>query len=73
VTLGRLFRDGDPPVLIGSAVRAQALLGWRPERSALETQIADAWNWMMKDRQGVFQLETQPFARRFAGAGVARI
>jgi UDP-arabinose 4-epimerase len=44
-------RDGDPPVLIGSAVRAQALLGWRPARSALETQIADAWNWMMKGRQ----------------------
>ena len=42
-------RDGDPPVLIGLAERAQALLGWRPARSALESQIADAWNWMMKD------------------------
>ena len=44
-------RDGDPPVLIGSALRAQALLGWRPAHSTLETQIADAWNWMMKGRQ----------------------
>src|SRR5664280_2592047 len=44
-------RDGDPPVLIGAAGRAETLLGWRPARSALETQIADAWNWMMKGRQ----------------------
>jgi len=44
-------RDGDPPVLIGTAARAHELLGWRPARSALETQIADAWNWMMKDRR----------------------
>jgi len=44
-------REGDPPVLIGSAVHAETLLGWRPTRSALETQIADAWNWMMKGRQ----------------------
>lgn len=44
-------REGDPPVLIGSAVRAQALLGWQPACSALETQIADAWNWTMKGRQ----------------------
>jgi UDP-arabinose 4-epimerase len=44
-------RDGDPPILIGSAMRAQSLLGWRPTRSALEIQIADAWNWMIKGRQ----------------------
>jgi UDP-glucose-4-epimerase GalE len=44
-------RDGDPPILIGSAKRAQSLLGWRPTRSELEIQIADAWNWMMKGRQ----------------------
>ena len=44
-------RDGDPPVLIGLAERAQTLLGWRPTRSALETQLADAWNWLMKDRK----------------------
>jgi UDP-glucose-4-epimerase GalE len=38
-------RPGDPPVLVGSAERAQGLLGWTPKRAALETQIADAWNW----------------------------
>jgi UDP-arabinose 4-epimerase len=38
-------RPGDPPTLIGSAERARAVLGWKPERSELETQISDAWNW----------------------------
>jgi UDP-glucose 4-epimerase len=39
-------RPGDAPVLIGDARRAHGLLGWKPERSSLETQIADAWKWM---------------------------
>jgi UDP-glucose-4-epimerase GalE len=39
-------RLGDPPVLIGDASRAHALLGWKPTRSSLEMQIADAWRWM---------------------------
>jgi UDP-arabinose 4-epimerase len=39
-------RPGDPPVLIGDARRAHAVLGWTPTRSELQTQIADAWTWM---------------------------
>jgi UDP-glucose-4-epimerase GalE len=39
-------RPGDPPVLIGDASRAHALLGWKPTRSDLDIQIADAWKWM---------------------------
>jgi UDP-arabinose 4-epimerase len=39
-------RPGHPPVLIGNASRAHALLGWKPTRSNLEMQIADAWRWM---------------------------
>jgi UDP-glucose-4-epimerase GalE len=39
-------RRGDPPILVGDANRAHALLGWQPMRSSLETQIADAWRWM---------------------------
>jgi UDP-glucose 4-epimerase len=39
-------RPGDPPVLIGDASRAPALLGWRPARSDLTMQIEDAWKWM---------------------------
>jgi UDP-glucose-4-epimerase GalE len=41
-------RAGDPPALIGSSDRAREVLGWKPVRSALEIQIADAWNWMQK-------------------------
>jgi UDP-arabinose 4-epimerase len=41
-------RVGDPAVLVGSFVKAQTLLGWWPERSDLELQISDAWNWMKK-------------------------
>jgi UDP-arabinose 4-epimerase len=39
-------RPGDPPILIGSSERARNVLGWEPKRSALETQMADAWRWM---------------------------
>jgi UDP-glucose 4-epimerase len=38
-------RPGDPAVLIGAADRAHTLLGWKPARSDLGLQIADAWNW----------------------------
>jgi len=41
-------RPGDPPVLIGSADRAHAVLGWAPQRPALTTQMADAWKWMRR-------------------------
>ncbi len=36
-TVGR--RPGDPPILIGDARTAHALLGWEPIRSELEIQI----------------------------------
>lgn len=38
-------RPGDPAVLIGSSERAQKTLGWKPERSSLDVQIKNAWNW----------------------------
>ena len=41
-------RPGDPPILIGDASRARDVLGWRPARSDLREQIADAWCWMSK-------------------------
>ena len=43
-------RPGDPPSLVGSAARAHALLDWTPKRSALDLQIADAWNWIQKNK-----------------------
>ena len=41
-------RPGDPARLVADASAAQRLLGWRPERAALETQVADAWRWHQK-------------------------
>jgi UDP-arabinose 4-epimerase len=41
-------RPGDPPILIGSAKRAQELLGWRAERFHLAVQIGDAWEWVRR-------------------------
>ncbi|WP_341704390.1 UDP-glucose 4-epimerase GalE [Ferrovibrio sp.] len=41
-------RAGDPPVLVADAAQSRAVLGWQPQRAALETQIGDAWAWLRK-------------------------
>jgi UDP-glucose-4-epimerase GalE len=38
-------RAGDPPVLVADASHAGTILGWKPQRSGLETIIQDAWKW----------------------------
>ncbi|MFO8237433.1 MAG: UDP-glucose 4-epimerase GalE [Prochlorococcaceae cyanobacterium] len=38
-------RPGDPAELVADAARAHAELGWQPQRSDLETILADAWTW----------------------------
>jgi len=38
-------RPGDPALLVADSRLAQSRLGWRPNRSDLETLIADAWRW----------------------------
>ncbi|MCT4781633.1 MULTISPECIES: UDP-glucose 4-epimerase GalE [Exiguobacterium] len=38
-------RPGDPAMLIASPDKAKRVLGWKPERSTIETILADAWNW----------------------------
>ncbi len=45
-------RAGDPAVLVASSERARRELGWRPERSNLETIIASAWSWHMRHPEG---------------------
>jgi UDP-arabinose 4-epimerase len=40
-------RAGDPPVLIGDATQARAVLGWVPHRSSIDGQISDAWRWRL--------------------------
>mmetsp|Transcript_17998 Transcript_17998/g.27412 ORF Transcript_17998/g.27412 Transcript_17998/m.27412 type:complete len:276 (-) Transcript_17998:11216-12043(-) len=38
-------RPGDCTKLVSGSTRAEAELGWKPDRSTLETMIADAWRW----------------------------
>lgn len=41
-------REGDPPMLVGSAEKARNLLGWHPKYPGLEDIIAHAWKWHQK-------------------------
>ncbi|MFF3768013.1 UDP-glucose 4-epimerase GalE [Streptomyces sp. NPDC001922] len=41
-------RGGDPAVLVASADRARALLGWQPGRADLAGIVADAWTFAQK-------------------------
>ncbi len=43
-------REGDPPVLIANAQKAQTELGWVPARSDLRIIISDAWSWEQRGR-----------------------
>ncbi len=45
-------RPGDPAILYASAERIRRDLGWVPQRPALETIAADAWNWHAKHPRG---------------------
>lgn len=36
-------RAGDPAVLVAASAKASAELGWRPERTDLDTIVGDAW------------------------------
>lgn len=38
-------RPGDPAVLVASALKAKAELGWKPRYNSLEKIIETAWNW----------------------------
>jgi len=38
-------RPGDPSRLVADIAKAKAALGWAPQRSDLETLLADAWSW----------------------------
>lgn len=45
-------RAGDPPRLVADARNAIEQLGWRPQRSSLDVQITDAWNWFLRAKPG---------------------
>ncbi len=45
-------RAGDPAKLIASYDKAKKELGWKPERSDVDTIISDAWVWHSKHPKG---------------------
>jgi UDP-glucose 4-epimerase len=47
-----LRRPGDPPVLVASAERAKAVLGWMARRPDLEEMVGSAWAWRRRHPDG---------------------
>lgn len=45
-------REGDPPVLVASAQRVGAVLGWRPARPDLAEMVRSAWAWQERHPGG---------------------
>jgi len=45
-------RPGDPPVLVASAAKACAALGWRPRYTNLTDLVETAWHWHRAHPQG---------------------
>lgn len=50
VATEELKRPGDPPVLIGSSVKARSILKWNPEYQDLDFIVKTAWNWYIKSQ-----------------------
>jgi len=50
-------RSGDPPTLVADPARAQAVLGWKAERS-LKDMVSTAWNWMHTGRERLLKTVT---------------
>jgi UDP-glucose 4-epimerase len=46
-------RAGDPPCLVSGGTRALDLLGWKPQRGALEDILRDAWRFHSTHPQGM--------------------
>jgi UDP-glucose 4-epimerase len=44
-------REGDPPMLIAEARKAETTLGWKPQCN-LEAMISSAWAWMQRHPNG---------------------
>ena len=45
-------RDGDPPVLIGSADRLRSELGWSPRYPEIRQIVQTAWDWHRRHPEG---------------------
>ncbi|MCR9077672.1 MAG: UDP-glucose 4-epimerase GalE [Hyphomonadaceae bacterium] len=44
-------RPGDPPILVASADKAKAVLGWEPKISDLNTILTTAWAWFQREAE----------------------
>jgi len=44
-------RPGDPAMLVGSAEKARAALGWNPRHTTLDEIIGSAWKWLSKQQR----------------------
>jgi UDP-glucose 4-epimerase len=53
-------RAGDPAVLIASSERARSVLGWVPQRPALETIVEDAWEHLQVHGETDLTLRSPP-------------
>jgi UDP-glucose 4-epimerase len=45
-------RPGDPPELVADSRQAQAVLGWRPDHTDVESIVTTAWKWHSSHPQG---------------------
>jgi UDP-glucose 4-epimerase len=45
-------RPGDPAILVASAEKAKAELGWEPQRGSLTAIVSDAWHWHLEHPDG---------------------
>ena len=45
-------REGDPPILVASSLRAGEVLGWRPRRPSLDEIIGSAIEWRRRNPKG---------------------
>jgi UDP-glucose-4-epimerase GalE len=45
-TMVKARREGDPPVMVANARKAQKILGWQPDYPDLKSCIVSAWKWM---------------------------
>jgi UDP-glucose 4-epimerase len=45
-------RPGDPPRLVADAAKAEAVLGWKPRISDLDSILRSQWEWRRKHPRG---------------------
>jgi len=48
-------REGDPPVLVANAAKANSILGWKPRYNDLEETVRTAWAWESGSNNGRFK------------------